>query len=380
MSQSIDIKFLGSKIDYMDYRKLIAESWQYTQSNKKLIVWFGFFPALFTTTMGAGYMAYQFFAFKKSPLFDDSESSFMHDVAEYIWAFVSTHVSWTLPLIIIGIIFLLFNLLVPILAKAAAIQTIARNVNGQKAGVGTGIRFGIMSFLPMFEYHLLIKTFAFFSIIMEISFVLRNLGTVMFKILLPFFIIFVFLSLLLTLLFVYADFYIVIDDQKVFDAMKTSARTVITHWKHTFLIMLLMIMIGVRIIIQAILVFLIPSLIILITGYLATVTLPFTGVLVGGIVGIIALITSAYLNGVVDIFSYTVWTKTFLTLTSEKELSARDTMRDIRDDIGEPKVAEEVPDETADPIAAPNRHTEAHEESKEDENLPPPPTHHKNLQ
>ena len=94
----------------------------------------------------------------------------------------------------------------------------------------------------------------------------------------------------------------------------------------------------------------------------------------GGIVGIIALITASYLNGVVDIFSYTVWTKTFLVLTTEKELSARDIMKHgIRDDIGE------APDVSAEPIEAPNKHREAHSEPDIDETLPPP-THHKNLQ
>lgn len=315
----------------MDYRKLIAESWTYTQSHKKLIIWFGFLPALFTTTVGVGYIIYQFFAFKKSFLFDDAEHSLFHDVITTIWAFVTEHVSWTVPLVIIAIIFTVIYLLFPTLAKASAIQTIARNRHGQKAGVGTGLRHGIMSFLPLFEYHLLIKTFAFFSILIEVSFVLRNLGPVIFKMLLPAFIIMMFLSFLLMVLFTYTDFYIVIDDLGVFQSMKKSAKLVITHWKHTFLITLLMLLIGVRIIIQAILVFLVPVLIILITGYIATIALPVTGVIVGGIVGLVALIVSAYINGIVDVFSYAVWTFTFLKVTSEKEISARDV---FVDDIG----------------------------------------------
>ncbi|MDD3861475.1 MAG: hypothetical protein PHP74_01115 [Candidatus Gracilibacteria bacterium] len=309
----------------MDYKQIIAESWGYTQKNKKLILWFGFLPAMFTTSVGAGYIAYQLFAFKTSWMFDDAEHSSLTQVITFIWDFLKAHVSWTIPLIIVAVLFFIFYMLFPTIAQASAIQMIARNRNGQKeAGVGTGLRHGIMSFLPLFEYHLLIKTFSFFSILIEMSFVVRNLGPAIFKFLMPVFIIFIFISLLLTLLFTYTDFFIVIDRKRVFESMKESGKLVITHWQSTFLITILMIIIGVRIVIQAFLVLAIPGIIILVSGYIATMTLLVTGVIVGLIIGSIVLVIAAYLNGVVDIFSYSVWTFTFLALTSEKELSARD--------------------------------------------------------
>lgn len=307
----------------MNYRQIIAESWRYTQSNKRLIIWFGFVSSLLTTTVGVGYIAYQFFALKNSYLFSNEDHSFLSQVVSFIVDFAKAHFSWTVPMIVFAAVFGILYFLYPTLAKAGAIQTIARNRNGQKAGVGTGLRYGMMSFLPLIEYHILIKTFSFFSILIEMSFVLRNLGPGIFKIFLPVFILLIILGFVLTLLFTYTDFYIVIDHEPVFQAMKKSAKQVIMHWKHTFLISILMIIIGLRIIIQVILVFLIPALIVLITGYLATVTLPVTGVIVGGVVGFVTLILAAYLTGIVDIFSYTVWTFTFLDITQEKEVSAR---------------------------------------------------------
>lgn len=315
----------------MNYREVIAEAWAYTQTNKRLIIWFGFIPSILTTTVGIGYIAYQFFALKESYLFNESDHSFFSDVISYMWSFVQTHISLTVPIVIFAAIFAVLYLLFPTLAKASAIQMIARNRNGQKASVGTGLKYGVMSFLQLFEYHLLIKTFAFFSILIEMSFVLRNLGPAIFKLLLPVFILFILVSLLLTLLFTYSDFYIVIDGDGVFDSMKKSGKLVITNWKHTFLITILMILIGIRIVIQAIMVFLIPMLIVLISGYVATITLPVTGIIIGGIVGLIALFIAAYLNGIVDIFSYTVWTFTFLDLTSQEEISAREVVEEAAD-------------------------------------------------
>lgn len=250
----------------------------------------------------------------------------MTECATFIWNFLKTYSSWAVPLIVVGIIVAIIYLLLPTLARAGAIQMIARNRHGQEANVGTGLRYGIMSFLQLFEYHLLIKTFAFFSILIEIAFVLRNLGPVIFKVLSPLFIILLCISLLLTLLFTFADFFIVIDDLPIFESMKKSAKLVIMNWKHTFLITVLMMIIGIRIVIQAVFVFLIPTIIIVVGGYLASVAMPVTGIIIGGIIGLAALISAAYLNGIVDIFSYTVWTFAFLQLSEEKELSARETV------------------------------------------------------
>ena len=312
----------------MDYKKIIAESWEYTQKNKRLIRWYGFLPAIFTTTWTIGYIIYQIFAFKDSYLFSDKDQGFLFKVVNLIFDFFKAHVEWSIPLIVVGVIFLLCYLLLPTFTKAASIQVIARNRNGQKAGLGVGMKYGILSFLKLFEYHLLIKTFAFFSIIFEMGFVLRNLGIGIFEILLPVFVVLLVLSFVLTLLFTYTDLFIVVDDEGVFAAMKKSAKLVMMNLRHTFLITVLMLLIGVRIIIQVVLVFLIPILIILITGYIATVTLPVTGIIVGGIVGFIGLIVAAYLNGVVDIFAYTVWTFTFLELSGEGEVSAREAFTD----------------------------------------------------
>lgn len=306
----------------MDYKKIIAESWQYTQENKKLIRWYGFLPAIFTTTVSIGYLSYQFFSLRD--YFTEHEGSFLGRFVILIWRFIRENLDWTLPLLIFAAIFGILYFLYPTLAKASAIQMIARNRNGQQADVGTGFRYGIRAFLPMIEYHLLIKTFSFLGIFFEMSLVLRNLGVDFLKILLPIFVIFMVISLILTLLFTYADFYIVIDGMSIFDSIKMSAKLVLSHWKHTFLITILMMIIGIRIFFQAVLVFLIPAMVILVSGYLATVALPTIGIIVGALLGSVGLVLAAYLNGIVDIFSYTVWTFTFLELTAESEISARE--------------------------------------------------------
>jgi len=310
----------------MNYRQIIADSWRYTQNNKGLIYWFGFLPSILTTTVGIGYLAYQFFAFKKSFLFDNSETSFLHDVINFGWNFISLHASWSVPLVVTGIILAVLWFLVPTIAKAAAVQAIARAKNNQKSGVGIGLKYGLMAFLPLLELHLLMETFAPMSFVTEMGFVLRNLGLEVFKFLLPILVFILIISFILHLLFIYSDLYVIIDNEGVLASMRKSAKLVILNWQHTVLITILMIIIGVRIIIQAFLVFLIPAIILLTAGFLATLTLGTVVLVISGIIGLIALLLAAYLSGVVDVFSYTVWTHTFLELTSEKEMSARDNM------------------------------------------------------
>ncbi len=308
----------------MSYKHIIQEAWLYTQQNKKLIYWYGFFPSIFTTAVGVMYLTYQFFAFKKSELFEHSAHSFLSDVISFIFNYLSTHADQRVPLIIAAVIIGTVYILLPTLTQAAAIQLIARHRNGQDVSVSDGIKYGLMSYLPLFEYHTFIKTFGLFSILFEAAFVLRNLGMEIFQALLPIFIIFMVIGFILTLLFTYADLYIIIDGEGVMTSVVKSAKIVILHWQKTFLISALMMIIGARIILQIILLILVPGAVLIAAAYFATVGLAQIGIIIGVVLAVIALFFAAYLGGVVDVFSYAVWTYTFLELTSEKEMSARE--------------------------------------------------------
>lgn len=308
----------------MSYRKIIQEAWVFTQQHKRLIFWYGFIPSIFTTGAGILYIAYQVFAFRQSPLFSNADTSFLFNAARFIIEFLSNHLSISVPLIIASIILIIVYLLFPTLAEAAAIQYIARQRNGQNVSLGTGMKYGLFRFLPLFEYHLLIKTFGLFTILIEIGFVLRNLGIAVFKLLLPLFIIIATIGLILALLFTYTAFFIVIDEEEIFPSIRKSVKLVILHWQETFFITILMIIIGIRIILQVLLLLLVPALILFMFALFAALKLATLGIVIGIIFGLFALFFASYLGGVVNIFSNTVWTFTFLKLTSQEEQSARE--------------------------------------------------------
>jgi len=96
-----------------------------------------------------------------------------------------------------------------------------------------------------------------------------------------------------------------------------------------------MLVITLRIILNIVLVLLVPSLIFLAAGLIATVTLAKIGILIGAIVGLIALLFASYFTGILEVFANAVWVFTFLELTEQGEVSARDKgegKRSARDD------------------------------------------------
>ncbi|PKL36668.1 hypothetical protein CVV38_02065 [Candidatus Peregrinibacteria bacterium HGW-Peregrinibacteria-1] len=306
----------------MEYRKIISDAWALTQNSKRLIIWFGFIPAIFTTIVAVGMILYQYIAFKNSPFFGAQEGIY-RDIFIFIWDYITGHTNIIIPIIIVGIFFAIFYLLYPILAKATAIQIIARKRNGQSLSLGDGLKYAFGTFLPLLQYKLLVATFSVLTIVNEVSVVVRNFGPGTLTFMLPLFGLILIAGLVMTLLFTYAEFFIVIDREDVFTSIRKSTRLVIYNWKHTFLVTLLMLLIGLRIVIQALVVFLLPAVILFISGYIATLFSIVPAVIVGVILGLIVLIMTAYLNGIVDVFSYSVWTFTFLELTEQEEVAAR---------------------------------------------------------
>ncbi len=308
----------------MNYRHIIGEAWEFTQNNKKMIIWYAFFPAVLTTLAGIIYLAYQFYAFKSSVLFENWDHSFGYLVVTTAIPVLRDNFSSLIPFLILGLVILLLYFFIPALCEGAIIQLIARKRNGHPVRTRDGVKYGLLNFLPLFEYSWLIRSFSIISLMGEAGFILRNLGVGIFEVLLPVFIILMVIGFLLTILFTYAEFFMVIDGCKVFESVVKSCRLVITHLEETILLSILMLIISIRIILQIIVVLLIPAIILIPAYFFASSTLPTIGFAIGGILGLGTLYVASYLNGTIHVFAATVWTFTFLELTKQEEISARE--------------------------------------------------------
>jgi len=308
------------------------------RDDRRLFWWWAFVPAILSIIVGIGMFMYQVMAFRYSPIpgtGEEHSGSFMSASVGWIYSFIDTHTSLGIVLIVIAAVLGLVYLAYPTFAKVALIQLIARIRNGQKVSMIDGITYGALGFTRLFEYHLLIKTFSVITLVTESIFVLRNLGWNAFEIIIIPFVLFGIFGLIMMLFLTYTDFYIVIDEDGIIKSMGRSMRLVIRNWRHTLLLLILMLVITLRIILNIVLVLLVPSLIFLAAGLIATVTLAKIGILIGAIVGLIALLFASYFTGILEVFANAVWVFTFLDLTEQGEVSARDKgegKRSARDD------------------------------------------------
>lgn len=308
----------------LSHREIIKEAWEFTQNNKSLIIWYAVPSSIFATVVGIGYLFYQYFAIISSPLVENWEHSFTMVFLTQFIEFLRDNLSLSFPIIITLIILGVLYLVVPSFCEGAIIQIIARKRNNQAVRMRDGIRYGLLSFLPLFEYSWLVRTFSLASLLSWTSFVGRNLGWGALNAILPVMIFVAIVGIILTLIFTYSEFFIVIDDNGVIQSISKSATLVVTHLEETLLLSILMLIISIRIIIQLVFILLIPLVITLVIYFAASSTVPIVAIGIGGFIGLILLYVASYLNGTIHVFAAAVWTFTFLELTQQDVLSARD--------------------------------------------------------
>jgi hypothetical protein len=308
----------------MNYRRVIAEAWEFTQNNKKMILVYAFLPAVIETLAGIIYLGYQFYAFKSSPLFENWQNSFGSVLFRTVLEVLRNNISNIGPIIVAVIIIAVLYLIIPSICEGSIVQLVARKKNGQDVKTRDGVKYGLWSFLPLFEYSWLARTIGYVSVLSLMSSVARNLGMNVFNAFIIVFVLYGIISVVLTMLFIYTEFFIIIDDRKVFDSISRSCQLVVTHLEETIMLCIMMLIISLRIIIQILFVLLIPAIMIASVYLFAATAVPFVGMIVGGVLGLVMLYFAAFLSGTIHVFAATVWTFTFLEFTAEQAVSARE--------------------------------------------------------
>ncbi|MBD3328683.1 hypothetical protein GF340_05295 [Candidatus Peregrinibacteria bacterium] len=314
-------------------KQIIGEAWEFTQQNKKIINIYALLPAFLTTLIGIIYMIYQYFAFRASPLFENWDESFFEFLAKIGFSFIQDHQNLIIPFTITALVVGILYLLLPIFCEGAIIELVARKRNNIPVRMREGFRFGIIHFLPLFEYSLITKTYNLISMFTWGGFILRYWGWDAFMTMSPVLIVFAIASVILSIIFIYAEYFIVIDNVGVFKSMAKSSILVVTHLEETLLLFILMLIISVRIIIQIIVVLLIPAIVIMISYLLASATVPVVAIAIAGVVGLGLLYFASYINGTIHVFAVAVWVFTYLDLTNFEDTSARGEVRKVGEQL-----------------------------------------------
>lgn len=301
----------------MSVRDIVRKSWQITQVHLKKLIWYGFTPAFFGVIVSSTYLAYQYNAFKHSVLFADNLEPGMLGTARTIWGLLASNPTISVVLIILGILVFLGYVLTTPIFRGVLIHAFMQIKKYES--IEGSVEVGVRHFFPMFEFAILTGAFSITTIFTESSFILRWWGESIFFVTLPILLFIAMAGLIITFLFTYSEYYIILENKKLTKSLMESAILVIANLRKTFLILVLMLLISARVILNVVLVLLIPMLVVGITSYLATVFLSVLGLILIGIFGLAILIVSSYLLGLFHIFAIGVWVLTFAQLTERPE-------------------------------------------------------------
>jgi hypothetical protein len=298
----------------MNPRAIIAQSWAITKGNKDLRRW-GFVSSLFETLRTIEIFLYQsyflYWYFNGKVVGWLSVEILFFDMMP-IWLFVIV----TIVLILI----LLLEIFIPTIATGALIGLAAKAY--RKEETKGGLVLALYNFLPILETHGLFLISNIIAVVTVWSLILRYGGDdaglkVSVMSLLAFIWIF---GMTFRFLASFSEEGIVIRKYGVFKAIGRSFKLIISYLSHVVFLLLMLIMITLRILINAIMIFLVPGAAIglgLLLAFFLPKALSYT---IAFIVGLILVVLLSYFLAYLHVFKQTVWTITYLKLSEKKDL------------------------------------------------------------
>lgn len=303
----------------MNVKETVREAWQLTNENLRRLIWYGFIPAFFGVIVSSAYLAYQYNAIKQSVYFSDGTSSDVMGFFKTMWAWMSGYPVIAVIAVVLILLILLGYFVLPPIFKGTLITAIKKIRNEQP--LAGSLEKGIRFFFPIFEFSIITGAFSITTLFTESTFILRWWGEGFLFAILPILLFIAMAGLIISFLFTYAEYFVVLEDKPLIRSIMDSTILVISNLKKTILVFVLMVLIGARIILNVILFLLIPMLVVFLTTYFANFFSSAFGIALLVFFGMGILIVSAYLLGLFQIFATAVWVLTFEELTEHQEVS-----------------------------------------------------------
>lgn len=297
----------------MTPREIIAHAWHITIREAPLRRW-GFAQTLLETLLEAKLVFYQIYFIytymKKGEGagFFDIEAILFKQLP--LWVFLTIIITFVLMVIV--------EIFLPKMCLGAVIGLAAKSY--RKEEMRGGLVLALYNFWPIFAIQ---EFFLFSSItttITAVSLALRY-GTEGLRFAAIGFIIFFFLlSNILKFFASFAEEAIVIRKIGIFRAVGQSFKLIVSYLSHVMFLIILLLMISLRIAINAVIILFIPGIAIGL-GLLLPIFLPSTlSYVIAAVVTTIAIVFLSYLLTYLHVFKQTVWTITYLELSTKKDL------------------------------------------------------------
>lgn len=295
----------------MNPREIIAQAWAITLKERQLRRW-GFASSLLETLLNTKLLIYQTWFFI-SYLQGDPIGFF----ADVEW--LSRHLSfaWVATIVTFFLILILIEWIFPHFAKGAIIGLAAKSY--KKEEVKGGLVLAVYNFFPLFAIHEMFFIGSISMVITLSSLLLRYSPEIA-----PFgiflLVLFFLGSNILRFFFIMSEEGVVIRKLSIGKAMGASFKLVISYLGHVVFLLILGFLISLRILLNAVMIFLVPGIVIGI-AFLFKSFLPIeVAIVIGAILGLIIIGLMSYLFAYLEVFRQNVWTITYLELSKLKEL------------------------------------------------------------
>lgn len=300
----------------MTPKEIIVEAWNLTRRERKIRAW-GFVSELLSTLLDTKLLIYQTY-FLYSYMQGDPIGFFV--IEETLMAILPT---WGfITFIVILIILLVLEVFVPKMCLGAIIGLAAKA--HKKEEVKGGLVLALYNFLQIFAIRELFVLSHITMIITISSLIIRYMPP---GIQLPL-IVLSFAMWLLSNVFrffaIFAEEDVVIRKSGMIAAIGRSFKLIVSHLSHVFFLLLLLLVISIRVLLNAIVLFVLPALILGISVILAYFFSALLTFILSTIAGIILVLFASYFFAYLHVFTQTVWTITYMELQKMKDLDIID--------------------------------------------------------
>lgn len=300
----------------MTPREIIAEAWRLTKEERALWRW-GFFASIFETLLNIKLFIYQiYFIFEhmrggEAGFFDIEIAIYNSMPPWFFWSFIVT-------LLVLFVI----ELFVPHFAAGALIGLAAKA--HKKEEVKGGLVLAVYNFFPVFAIHEILVFSGWNLALTTCSLILRYVDGSMQPFLIGMTLGLWLISMFLGFFFSFAEESAVIRKTGVFESMGRSSKLIVSYLGHVVFIVLLLLIISLRIFVNALFIVLIPGAAIGMGVVLTYFFAPEVSYVIATVIGLALVILVSYFLAYLHVFKQTVWTITFLELNKKKDLDMID--------------------------------------------------------
>ena len=298
----------------MTPREIIAEAWTITTTEPKVRRW-AYASSLLETMLNVKLLFTQAY-FGYVYLYGHGEAGFF-DIEIWIWNSLPPAVA--ISILLSFVLLVVVEFFAPHLCLGAIIGLAAKRARGEP--VRGGPVLALYNFFSIFTLHEFLILSSVPTAITVISLILRYIEPSLWAFSIGGVLALFVIGNIQKFLFAFAEEAAVIEKHGVFEAIGRSFKLILSNLMHIMFLHLLLIVISLRIAINAVMIVLIPALM-LGFGFVLTFFITDTAIIVvaASILGLILIGIASYFLGYILAFKQTVWTLTYMEFMKDKDL------------------------------------------------------------